>query len=411
MAATITTYDALLKTRYTEKKVENLTYADRPLYAKMAKSEMSGAAMVVPLIASNPQGIAGLNLATAQTAAAGTGGQTRSLKFTLTPGTYNGTVSIDDKLIMASKDNAGSFLRAQTVEIDGLYEQMADGLATYLYGNGGGAIGRRASAASTVITLTDPSQAMNFEVGMYLQFSTGDGSSTGDAAKAGTSVVTAVDRGAGTVTVDAQIGTAADNDYIFRNGDFRGNTASDIFYGMGAYLTNGSTPAALYGMTRTSDIVRLAGAFVPSADLTGLSIEERIQKLGAYMTGRYKGQGPTDAFMNPEDWQDLAISLQSKGIRPLQDADAQFNFMNLQVVMGGKMVKIYADRFCPKGTFWALRMPNWTIYSYGKTIQPIEKDGITLLRNSTTNSYEYRLVSYSVPCTNAPGYSGRVSLT
>jgi hypothetical protein len=409
MASSTTTFAFALKARYSEKKVENLTEADSPLYSMIEKVGMSGESMVVPLIAANPQGLSQA-LTTAQTAAAGAGGNVQGFKFILTPGDYTGSVTIGDKVIKASKDNPGAFLRNQTAEIDGLYTQFGATLATYLYSNGGNSLGRRSSAAATVITLTDPYDAMNFEVGMYLQFSTDDGSGA-VAPKAGTSRVTAVDRAAGTVTVDAQIGTAADNDYIFRSGDYLGNTGNTIFYGLRAYLAATTAPGALYSMTRTSDPVRLAGAYVPTADLTGLSIEERIQKLGAYMTGRYKGPGADRAYMNPEDWQDLAISLQSKGIRPLQDAEAKFNFEALSVVLGGKTVKIYADRYCPKGTFFALQMKNWSFYYLGPSlIHTFNEDGLEMVRGATTKDYEYRLVSYPVPVCNAPGFSGRVSL-
>jgi hypothetical protein len=163
-------------------------------------------------------------------------------------------------------------------------------------------------------------------------------------------------------------------------------------------------------MTRTSDPIRLAGSYVPTADLTGKGIEERIQLLGAYMCGRYKGPGPTHAFMNPEDWQDLAISLQTKGIRELTDDSTQFGYQYVSVIMGGVKVKVYPDRYCPKGTFFALRLSDWTWYSLGKLIHPQDEDGLTMVRGASSTDYEYRLLSYSVPVCRAPGWSGKVSL-
>lgn len=411
MASTLTTFAFATKARYTDKKVQNLTEADRPLFSMIEKVPFTGESMVVPLIKANPQGLSQA-LTTAQTGAAGTGGNVQGEKFVLTAGDYTGSVTIGDKVLKASKDNAGAFLRNQMAEMDGLYEQMADVLATYLYSNGGNAIGRRSSASTNVITLTDPYDAMNFEIGMYVQAADNDGTSA-SAARTGTTYVTAVDRAAGTVTLNsaAAISSFADNDYLFRSGDYLGNTGNTIFYGLRAYLAASTAPAALYGMTRTSDPVRLAGAYVPTADISGKGIEERIQLLGAYMTGRYKGPGATHAFMNPEDWQDLAVSLQSKGIRPLQDSEAKFNFEALNVVLGGKTVKIYADRFCPKGTFFALKLATWSFYYIGdKLIHPMNEDGLEIVRGATTKDYEYRLLSYPVPCTNAPGHNGRVSL-
>jgi len=413
MASTLTTFAALLKTRYSDKKVANLTEADRPLYAMIAKEQMSGDSMVVPLIRTNPQGASRV-IANAQTAAAGTGGNIKAEKFTLTAGDYTLSVSIGDKVIQASRDNAGAFLRNTVAETDGLFEQGADILATYLYSNGGNAIGRRSSASTNVITLTDPYDAMNFEVGQYVEAADNDGTSA-SAQRSGSTYVTAVDRAAGTITLNsaAAITSFADNDYLFRLGDYLGNTGNTIFYGLRAYLAASTAPAALYGMTRTTDPVRLAGAYVPTADLSGKGIEERIQLLGAYMTGRYKGPGATHGFMNPEDWQDLAIALQSRGIRPLNDSDAKFNFESLNVVLGGKTVKIYPDRFCPKGTFFALKLDTWTFYYMGKSLLNTfgeGGDGLEMLRSTSANDYEFRIVSYPVPVTRAPGHNGRVSL-
>src|SRR5262249_16336999 len=149
-----------------------------------------------------------------------------------------------------------------------------------------------------------------------------------------------------TVANAAAITAFADNDFLFRSGDFKGNTSVFIIAGLGAFIWPDESPTVLYGMTRTSDPQRLAGCRVASADLVGKGNEERIQLLGSYMVGRYKGPGPSHGFLNPEDWQNLSISLQSRGTRPLQDNSTRFGFMALEVVMGGKLVKLYPDKFC-----------------------------------------------------------------
>lgn len=410
MASDFTTFAFAIKDRYDKvDKVENLTLAERPLLAMLNKDEtFQGDGTHVPLIYGNPQGIAAQNLSTAQTNATNLSGK----KFILTAGDYHGSVSMGDKVITASRGNPGAFLRNKGAEMDGLYEQMADNIATYIYGNSGNAIGRQASEATNVVTLTEPSQTINFEVGMNVVLSANDGSDTGHVVRAGSAEVTAVDRENGTITLDnyAGITGGADNDYIFREGDFRGNTGTFIMHGLQDFLTPDSNPGAIYSMTRTEDPQRLAGSRVPAADIAGLNIEERIQILGSYLVGRYKGPGPSHAFMNPEDWQNLSIALQSRGYRPLKDDSTKFGFMALEVVMGGKQVKIYPDRFCPRGTFFALRLKDWTLHSMEKLIHPVSQDGLTLLRNTSSNSYEYRVVSYPALCTVAPGYSGRVAL-
>jgi hypothetical protein len=410
MSLTLTTYDALLKRRYTSAKVQNLTEAERPLMARLKKDpSFSGSAMSVPLIHANPQGVASQSLSIAQAASS----NLKSKNFLITVGDYFGTVDISAKVMVASRDNPGAFLSSKTAETDGLYEQMADNLHILAWGNGGGAIGRRASATgSTVVTLTDPTTIYAFEEGMQVVASSdGDGSAGTEALKSGVGTVTVVDRVNGKFTYTGTITSAADNDYFFRYGDFLGNTGAGLLSGVQAfvYSTDTSVPN-LFGMVRTSDPTRLAGCRIASGDLTGRNMEERIKLLGSRMTGRYKAKMFTDGFMNPEDWQTLEIQLNARGIRSTEDDKTQFGFNVLKVGTGGAMVTIYADRACPKGTFFGLRMENWTLYSMLDLIHPVEGDGLTMLRKSTTNDFEFRLESFPQLCTNAPLYQGRVPL-
>jgi hypothetical protein len=412
-ASTITSFAFAIKDRYdVVSHVENLTLAERPLLAMINKNEdFQGDGTIIPLIYGNPQGIAADSLAQAQVAATNVVGS----KFILTAGDYQGSVSIGDKVITASRGNPGAFLRNKAAEMDGLYEQMADNLSVYLYGNGGNSLGVIAAVAigtgpngGDMLTLTEPSQSINFEVGMLLSTSTTDGTSPG-VTVVDDLLVSSVDRAQGIIEVPTPSGAMV-SDFLYRTGDYGGDAAVNIFPGIGAFLWPDSAPPVLYGMTRTPDPQRLAGSRVPPVDLAGLNIEERIQVLGAYMTGRYKGPGPTHGFMNPEDWQNLSIALQSRGVRPLKDDTTRFNFMAIEVVMGGKLVRIYPDRFCPRGTFFALRLKDWTLHSMLKLIHPISQDGLTLLRDGASNNYEYRIVSYPALCTVAPGWSGRVPL-
>jgi hypothetical protein len=409
MASTLATFDFALKTRYTDQKVENLTMADRPLFAMTKRNEdLSGTQLVIPLVHVNPQGAAGDALATAQTNATNVVGK----KFAITPGDYFAKVDIGDKVLVLSRGNAGAFLENQLAETDGLYEQVADNFAIYQWGAGGGALGQRASAATNVITLINPQDTLDFEEGMTVVASAGDGTGGSDALRAGSTTVASVQREAGTVTLTSAAGITsfADNDFLFRQGDFWGNTTVAIFKGVQAFVTSSSAPAALYGMTRTTDPQRLAGCRVPATDLSGKNIEERIRLLGAYMSGRYKTPGGLTGFLHPEDWQNLETALAARGQRPLTDESTRFGFMKLQVVMGGKIVDIFPDRYTPKGTFFALRLQNWSFYSPGKLIQTVNGDGLTMLRKATTNDYEFRLKSYPIHATNAPGYNGRVAL-
>lgn len=410
MSLTMTTFGALLKRRNTDKKIQNLTLNDNPLLAWLSKDpNFSGEAMKIPLIYGNPQGLAAQSLGIAQ----GSSSNLKSKYFLITTGDYFGTVDISRKVMMASRDNPGAFLSSKTAEIDALHEQMGSNLNLHCWGNGGGAIGRRASLSSQTITLSEPSTVYAFSEGMTIACSTGDGSSTSDALKAGTTTVTAVDFENGKITVDNidDIISDADNDYIFRYGDFLGNTGTGIIQGIQQYIYSTSTAVPdLFGMVRSTHPTYLAGSRLLSTDLTGLNIEERIKRLGSRMVGRYGAKMFDAGFLNPEDWQTLEIQLNSRGTRSATESKTSFGFSTLTVRTGGGEVTVMADRGCPKGHFFGLRKDNWTLWSMGELVHTVDGDGLTMLRKTDSNDFEYRLEAFPQLSNNAPLNSGRCPL-
>ncbi len=414
MGSTAATFDFALKERYTNKQVvENLCFADRPLLGKMPRdTEFQGKGHPVPLIYRAPQGIS-VTLANAQTNAAinsGAAGPTKGFRFLVTAGDLAGSVEIGDKVIEMSRGNPGAFLQDKQVEIDGLYEQMSDQLAIALASDGGQSLGNSVgNVTTTTVTFANPADARNFEVDMNLEASLASGGAAADALLAGTAFVTAVDVDAGTITINALPGAwnAAGVLFLFRVGTFFGNTTNFILYGFRAYIN--SSPVSIYSSgARTADKQRMAGVVVPAADVAGLGIEQRIQILGSRLTGRGKGPGADSYVLHPEDWQTLAIALQSRGTRSLTDDSTSFGYEYLEVIAGGKRAKVYCDRFWPKALCGGLLMKTWTLFSMRELIHPLSGDGLQMLRKSTTNDYEYRLQAYPGLGCNAPGYNGRV---
>lgn len=408
MPSTTVTFGSLLKRRFDSTTVENLTQADRPLMALIPKDEGgSGDGHHIPLIYGNPQGLAA-NLAGAQSASSNIKGK----HFLLTYGDYVGSVEIGDKVLMASRNNPGAFLQNKVQEIEGLYSQAADDLATFLYGNGGMALGRRASLSSNTVTLTEPSDVFRFEEGMTVVASDNDGSDSGHALRTGSTTITSVDRTSGKITLAnaAAISSFADNDYLFRANLFAGNTTNYTIAGLQAFIASSDSPANLYSMVRTADPTRLAGCRVPSSALAGKSIMEKLQLLGTYMTGRYKSTKFDTVLMHPEDRQNLETALMSQGYRSVDDDTTQFGFQVIKATIGGRAVKIYSDPFCPKGTAFVIAPKFWKLWSMGKLFRPVEEDGLYLLRKATTNDYEHRMICYPAFVTNAPLYHGRVAV-
>lgn len=418
MGSTLTTYQALLKERYIgSDMVEKLVYPENTLLTMLEKrgdTGMVGDVMPVPVFYGNPQGVGGA-FATAQTNAT----NTKSVAWAIQAGDYYGVVHIGDKVMMASRTNQGAFLENKMVEIDQLYVTAGDSFSAYIWGNGGGSIGRRESATGNVVRLTDPAQSANFELDLVVVASPDDGSVSTHALRVGSDAIEGVDRDLGDITFDnvADITSFADLDWLFRQSDFFGDTGTIVFKGVQSFITAGSTSATvqdLWGVTqatRLTDIQRFTGCRVNSADIAGKSYEERLKILFARMTGRYKAKAPTAIFLHPEDWQVLETLMGARGVRPLEDKNTKFGFMKIDMMTGSGAVPTFQDRHCPRGHAFCLRMEDWWISSMGELLHPQTSDGLEILRRATSTDLEFRLISYPLLACRAPKNSGRVPLT
>lgn len=418
MASNLTQFDAFLKENYTSDKINDLTKKDRPLYGMISKEEDQGGKRYIhPFIYANPQGL-GATLAAAQTGAqqASGNGNLQGKDWVCAWGDYTGSVTIGDKVIKASRSNVGSFLRDQTVEIDGLYNAFGDTMSTYLYSDGGQSLGS-GTISTGVITLTNFDDIVNFEVGQILLPSANSGASSSDViiASAGNGFVVAVNKNAGTVTVSATSGGSAGTPanwtgtmFFFRNGDFGGSGATRILLGLGAWVPAADPSATLFeGVNRTVDVAKMSGIRLTAAEITGQTLEQRLKRLVIRMRGRNFGPGPTAVYLNPEKWQNVAESLESRGYREIGN-DAEFGYESISFKAGGKSVKLYADPFCPVGTAFATH-DSIKLAAVGKIPEVVNGDGLEMLRSANTNDFEYRIVAYPAFVAPAPGYCGRVS--
>lgn len=418
MASTLNQFDAFLKDYYTKDKIDDLTKKDRPLFGSVQREEdLGGDQYVHPFIFQNPQGF-GATLAKAQQGSSqGSGnGNLQGRKWKVGYGDYDASVSIGDKVMKASRSNVGAFLRDQEVEISGLYNGFGDTMSTYLYSNGGQALGS-GTISTGVITLTNADDVVNFEVGQILVPSANDGSDPSHVliASAGQGFVIAVDRNGGTLTVSTASGGSAGTPanwtgtmFFFRDGDFGGSGATRILLGLGAWLPSSAPGATLFeGVNRTVDVARMSGIRLTAAEIANISLEQRLKRLITRMRGRNFGPGPDAVYLNPEKWQNVADSLESRGYREI-GKDAESGYENISFKAGGKTVKLYADPFCPIGTAFALKMDTVKLGGLSKIPEVVNGDGLEMLRAVSSNDYEYRLVAYPAFVVAAPGFCGRV---
>jgi hypothetical protein len=417
--SSLTTFAALMKEKYEDSDiVEELVYPQNVLLGMLEKrgdEGMVGDTLPVPYFTANPQGVGGV-FSTTQTIAGTTAGNTVSHQFAIQAGEYYGDVEIGDKVLKMSRTNRGAFLANKEVEIDGLWETAGESLNLYAWSNGGCALGRISMITGNKVYLENASDAANFEVGMICVASADDGSVSTHSLITGSDAVDGINRAEGYVDFDNVAdftGTLAVGQYLFRSGDFFGDTGVITLKGVEAFITRTDSPAALWGVaaaTRAVDPQRHAGYRIASNELTGKNIEERIRLLAAQGTSRFKARPFTAGFLHPEDFVVLETLMASKGIRALEDKETKFGYMKIDVVTGSGRIPIYCDRHCPRGHFFGLRMEDWWMSSVGELFHPQDEDGVVILRKSSSTNYEYRLLSYPLIANRAPKNSGRVPI-
>jgi hypothetical protein len=192
---------------------------------------------------------------------------------------------------MAACASDGAFYDMATKETDRILMEMGDSFAFDLFRLGNGLRGRRSSASTNVITLTNANDVRNFKKGMTVIASA---NSDGSSPRTGSTTVAAIDPAGGTVTLTLAAGISSfqDNDYLFRKGD-----PATCMEGMQA-CTPLTPPVYLSdsfrGIDRGADVEGLSGVRVND---TGSSI---IQNFGLLaVKANMRGKKLKKGALNP----------------------------------------------------------------------------------------------------------------
>lgn len=135
MPSTLTTFAALLKTKYTSDAILNMAVRDRPRLSMLnKKSDWAGETFTQPVIYGLPRSTS-FDIANARTV--GSASNLSSAKFLVPPTTTYGAVQVGDLAMLVSKNSQGAFLDNKSAEIDGVIESIGQTLSLALWqGNG-----------------------------------------------------------------------------------------------------------------------------------------------------------------------------------------------------------------------------------------------------------------------------------
>jgi hypothetical protein len=407
MSLDLTTFAAGLKTVYTRQRIETMTYRNNPFLAMVRKMEnMTGDGYKVPVVYGAPQS----RSATFSTAQTLSSSKSIGIKaFTVTRVRDYGVVQIDHETMLASKDNPGAFMQARVAEIDGAINAVTQSLATACYRSGQGAIGQvNATAASTTLTLKNAEDIVNFEPGMVLDIGATETAAVRTAQTSPAPIVNAVNRSAGTITLNqtqtAAWSAIAADDYIFVKGDHSDSGTITKVAGMEAWCP-ASAPAstAFYGVDRTTDS-RLGGLRLDGSSYT---VEEALVK--ASVTAAKEGATPDHVFISYAKFADLVNSLGAKAMY----ADlkvGEIGFQALRLYAPGGELKIVPDRNCPSNRAFVTQLDTWELGSIGQAVGILNYEGLEGARVYNADSLEVRVGFYGNLICRAPGWTVNVQL-
>ena len=404
MTATAATLDAALKELYKGQQVQNVAYneSSRPFLSMLKKNTGFGGVGYPLPVSYEHTGGRSFTFSTAQSNVVGT----KNVQFLIDVVPNYSVAKITNDALLRSRNDKVAFLNGLKYEVNGAIARLSNDIESALFRNGSGAIGVVSGTPTTTATLASADDIVNFSVGQSVVFADTEASALRSATP---SVITAVDRDAGTITAATSFATtssAADGDYIFTEGDY--DSASDLnkIRGLDAWLPSsapGST--AFFSVNRSVDPTRLGGLRYTGSSA---AIEESVIG-GASRLGRECGAVPDVALMNYSTYRRLINELGSK-VQREQGGKAQGGFSGVDVYGPRGLITCKPATFCQDDIIWLLTSNSWELVSMEDPVQIITQDGLRIRAVSNADTWEVRVGSYSQLACNAPGFNCRVSL-
>lgn len=349
-------------------------------------------------------------------------------------------VTITNLLLEQTKTNAGAFVDAAKLQLDGGFQNLSNNIAFELFGSGTATRGTIGSAGVTgpvtingqtayQVTLANPQAVVNFENGMTIQASATDGGAikpTGSPASPDLGQLIAVNRGTGQISfIIAQGAPQSDwaaGDSITVQGDIpaAGGSGSGPIGQTGSYLALSGLAAwvpstdpagndSFWGVNRSVDPTRLAGL---RYDATSFTIDEGMTNALAY--ANREGAKPDMVIMDFNSYAALVNTLGAKvQYVSVEHDEVEVAFEGVRFHSAYGYVTVLADRSCPPQTAYVLSMKTWKLRSLGKVphILTYGMEGLEGLRVGNADALEIRIGYYGNLICSAPAWNMVVKLS
>lgn len=399
MTATQTTLAAATKVLYPQKVIKEAYLKECPTFAMIEHdTNWVGSPMHIALAISGTPG--SHTFANAQT----NSGSVRNVGFDVTHVRDYNEIRITTEALRLTRNDRGALVKGIKQQADGALYTQKKTLGTDFFRSGTGSRGRIASGADTAtLTLTDPYDAYNFEIGDVLVSNDGDDATT---PSTNTGTIIGIDYDAGTLTAAAAWHADFDtNDYLFRDGD-----VGLSMQGLAAWVPS-SAPSAttFFGLDRTTS-TRLSGVrydYTMAADGTMerylINLITRVCRLGG---------NPDIVVMSPIRWGNFVNELGDKCRydRATSTQDASVGFDTISIMGPRGKVKVLADPYCPHNRVYALTTSTWCFWTLGD-MGWLDDDGKGMwLRRGDADGLAARLGWYGNLVCDFPGANGTGSV-
>lgn len=414
MTATLNQSTAILKRKYPNGVLPKAMYADFPFIASMThKEDFDGENKVIALqIERGQASSASAPTAIAQSATT----QGNYQRFLITRNNHYGVARIAGDALEAAKNNTGALVDLWNNETDQASAGELQCLEQYLFGTGNGVLGTISSGStvgSSTITLSDvvnsASAAISkFALGMTV-VAVSD-TTLSPTLRSGNAVITGINRTAGTLTVagnwsdPGNIPGIVAGDSLCRLGDNASSGSNNVIVGTKAYIAGGSSPSALFGLTRTTDSVRLAGQRLNAA---GQPMEDMLIQAWALRAQQFRQKGKMVAWCNTLDMGQFLKSIGGKVEYTRVNVDskvAAISFEGIDLMTSQGVIRLMDSPFIERGDLHMLYMDSFAVESLGPAPHLLNHDGPNFLRVATDDAYEVRFGSRAqLSCNNPAG--------
>ena len=398
MTANMTASAAILKTRYPDGRLPKANYKTFKHTSAITKHEdFSGENKVVSVQTENPQGASA-----DYQVALGSLEQGTYRKFTVTPVNHYSIARIRGDALKRASSSAGSLVDLWKNETDGASMTEVKHIEIMSFRNGTGVLGTldgSTSVSNTTIPISRAADIVNVDLGARLQF-VNSATSLSPTIRSGFAKVTGINRsmtnGTASLTFAANLDTlvigVTNTDSFVRAGDAAQSGTAQVLSGMQLWIDG--VGATLFGLTRTTDPIRLAGQVV---NVSGVNMEDAIIEAEAALVSQGFATDTLVMHCNPQDIKELKKTIGGKVTYPraeMKTTIAGISFKAYEFEGDNGTIKMISNPFYPKGEFLLADMDAYSLDSMGPAPHLQDYDTNNFLRTGTDDTWQVSFATY-----------------